>query len=190
MMAARFDAATARIAAGSAQFAGTLKSPGETVGQLPWMGGHRAAEVADVGGELGCRGACVLGHLGQLLVQQVQRESLQAVGHGVGPQRDRHVVAVEAVQTANDLVGLEAMTFQTGGSCTDVQVSLRCPAEILGMLMGPLLASMSFRMLAILGYCLDTGNAREGNCRSSAGFLPGLLVFGSDSFCLCGGWHT
>src|SRR5215469_8854809 len=107
-----------------------------------------------------------------------------------GPQRDRHVVAVEAVQTANDLVGLEAMTFQTGGSCTDVQVSLRCPAEILGMLMGPLLASMSFRMLAILGYCLDTGNAREGNCRSSAGFLPGLLVFGSDSFCLCGGWHT
>src|SRR5215469_7772457 len=168
MMAARFDAATARIAAGSAQFAGTLKSPGETVGQLPWMGGHRAAEVADVGGELGCRGACVLGHLGQLLVQQVQRESLQAVGHGVGPQRDRHVVAVEAVQTADDLVGLEAMTFQTGGSCAHVQVSLRYPAEMLGMLMRPLLVSMSFRMLAILG----TASIRAMPGRGTAGLLP------------------
>ena len=36
-------------------------------------------------------------------------------------------------------------------------------------------------------HCLDPGNAREGNCRSSAGFLPGLLVSSSDSFCLCGG---
>src|SRR5215469_9895565 len=85
-----------------------------------------------------------------------------------GPQRDRHVVAVEAVQTADDLVGLEAMTFQTGGSCAHVQVSLRYPAEMLGMLMRPLLVSMSFRMLAILG----TASIRAMPGRGTAGLLP------------------